>query len=123
MIQSIEIKTKNCRPLYNILSLEINMSGVIHAGLSDHSIIYGIGKINPVLNTRMKEIKIEIRHMKTFNRKRFNEDLLRHIWENILFGTLEIELFLEILDKHAPIHHGSILRLKYLSMIETKKQN
>ena len=92
-------------------SLEkINMSGVIHTGISDHSLIYGIWKINPVSNTRMKEIKIEIRNIIRFNQERFNEELLRQLWENIVLQSntdcmwaLWKELFLEILDKHA--HH------------------
>ena len=32
-------------------------SGVIHTGISDHSINYGVRKVNPVLNTRKKSKK------------------------------------------------------------------
>ena len=31
---------------------EIVRSGVIHTGISDHNIFYGVRKVNPVLNTR-----------------------------------------------------------------------
>ena len=43
---------------------KIVQSGVIHTGISDHSLIYGIRKINPVLSTRKKAKKVEVRNMK-----------------------------------------------------------
>jgi len=33
---------------------KINLSGVIHTGISDHSLIYGIRKINPIISSRKK---------------------------------------------------------------------
>ena len=50
--------------------------------------------------------------MKRFNQHHFNEDLLAQLWEQIVLQTdtdsmwtLGKELFLEALDKHAPIQH------------------
>ena len=89
---------------------KIARSGVIHTGISDHSLIYGIRKINPVLNTRKKAKKIEITNMKRFNSQRFNEDLLTQPWEQIVLErdtdsmwACWKELFMAVLDKHAPI--------------------
>ena len=48
-------------------SEKIVRSGVIHIGISDHSYINVIKKINPVLNTRKKAKKIEVRNIKRFN--------------------------------------------------------
>ena len=91
---------------------KINLSGVIHTGISDHSLIYGIRKINPIISSRKKAKKIEVRNMKRFNQHHFNEDLLAQRWEQIVLQsdtdsmwTLWKELFLEVLDKHAPIQH------------------
>ena len=88
---------------------KIVRSGVIHTGISDHNIIYGVRKVNPVLNTRKKAKNIEVRNMKRFDRERFNEDLLNMPWEQIVLKTdtnsmwaCWKELFLEVLDKHAP---------------------
>ena len=36
---------------------KIVRSGVIHTGISDHNIIYGVRQVNPVLNTRKKAKK------------------------------------------------------------------
>ena len=91
---------------------KINLSGVIHTGIGDHSLIYGIRKINPTISSRKKAKKIEVRNMKRFNQHHFNEDLLAQPWEqNVLqsntdsMWTLWKELFLEVLDKHAPVQH------------------
>ena len=51
---------------------------VIQTGISDHNIIYGVRKVNPVLNTRKKAKNIEVRNMKRFDRERFNEDRACH---------------------------------------------
>ena len=41
---------------------KINLSGVIHTGISDHSLIYGIRKVNPIIRLRKKAKKIEARN-------------------------------------------------------------
>ena len=55
---------------------------------------------------------MKVRNMKRFNQYRFNEDLLAQPWEQIVlqsdadsFWTLWKELFLEVLEKQAPIPH------------------
>ena len=91
---------------------KINLSGVIRTGISDHSLIYGIRKINPIISPRKKAKKIEVRNMKRFiiniilmttfllsrgNKLSYNQtDSMRTLWK---------ELFLGVLDKHAPIQH------------------
>ena len=62
---------------------KVNFSGVIHTGISDHSLIYGIRKLNSIENTHKKENKIEVRNMKRFNKEHFNADLT-HPWEQIV---------------------------------------
>ena len=84
--------------------------GVIHRGISDHSLIYGIRKINPVLNTRKKAKKIEVRNMKRFNSQLFDKKLITQPWERIVLQretnsmwACWKELFMAVLDKHASI--------------------
>ena len=52
---------------------KISKCGVIHTGISDHSLIYAIRKIN--INHKDKENIIEIRNMKNFNENKFLHDL------------------------------------------------
>jgi hypothetical protein len=66
---------------------KINLSGVIHTGISDHSLIYGIRKINPIISSGKKAKKIEVRNMKRFNQHRFHEDLLAQPWEQIVLQS------------------------------------
>ncbi len=66
---------------------KIVQSGVIPTGISDHSLIFGIRKINPVLSTRKRTKKVEVRNMKRFNEERFNEDLLSQPWEQIVLKS------------------------------------
>ena len=113
--EATRITTSSCTLIdHYITSMpeKIVQSGVIHTGISDHSLIYGIRKINPVLSTRKKAKKVEVRNMKRFNEERFNEDLLTQSWEQIVLKSdtdsmwaCWKELFLEVLDKHAPIQH------------------
>ena len=94
---------------------KICKSGVIHTGISDHSMIYAIRKINITIHKNVENIS-EIRNMKNFNGQNFLNDLLQQPWENIYFfadnpnGMWDIwkELFLEILDKHAPLQKKKI---------------
>ena len=86
---------------------KISDSGVIHTGLSDHSLVFAIRKISVV---KKQEKKVEIRNM-----KKFVEDLRRQPWENVYFfgedpnAMWEIwKTFLEVLDNHAPLQHKKI---------------
>ena len=113
--EATRITTSSCTLIdHYITSMpeKIVQSGVIHTGISDHSLIYGIRKIHPVLSTRKKAKKVEVRNMKRFNEERFNEDLLTQSWEQIVLKSdtdsmwaCWKELFMEVLDKHASIQH------------------
>ena len=52
---------------------KISKFGVIHTGLSSHSLIYGTRKTN--ICHKNKENNIEIRNMKKFNEEKFLCDL------------------------------------------------
>ena len=89
---------------------KISHSGVVHTGISDHSLIYAIRKIR---HFQKNDDFVEIRNMKNFNEKNFVNELLSQNWECIYFlgkdpnHMWEIwkELFLEVLNKHAPLQH------------------
>jgi hypothetical protein len=65
---------------------------------------------------------VEIRNMKNFNEKNFVDELINQHWEYIYFfgddpNTMwEIlkKLFLEVLNKHAPIQHKKISPVRCL---------
>jgi hypothetical protein len=59
---------------------KINSTGVIHTGISDHSLIYGIRKINRIMSARKETRNVEVRNMKRFSPNSFNEDLLAQPW-------------------------------------------
>ena len=63
---------------------KINSTGVIHTGISDHSLIYGIRKINRIMSARKETRNVEVRNMKRFSPNSFNEDLLAQPWEHIV---------------------------------------
>ena len=92
---------------------KISDSGVIHTGISDHSLVFAIRKISVI---DKQENILEIRNMKNFNEEKFIEDLLKQPWEYIYFSAenpnamWEIwkKIFLDVLDKHAPLQHKKI---------------
>ena len=91
---------------------KIARSGVIHIGISDHSLIYAIRKINPATKTGTNIRTIEFRNMKRFDQQQFIADLLGQPWERIILQkdtnsmwSCWKEMFLEILNKHAPIQN------------------
>ena len=53
-------------------------SGVIHTGISDHSLVFAVRKISVA---RKVEHTVEIRNMKKFDTKKFVEDLKQQPWE------------------------------------------
>jgi len=87
-------------------------SGVIHLGISDHSLIYAIKKFTlPKRNQIFKEV----RNYKRFNESDFIEDLSKMPWHEIQKYTNPNEcwsmwksLFEQTLDKHAPLIHKRI---------------
>ena len=92
---------------------KISVSGGIHTGLSDHNLVFAIGKISV---TKNRENIVEIRNMKNFDNQKFIEDLMHQHWENVYFFAedpntkWEIwkKLFLEVLNRHAPLQHKKI---------------
>ena len=94
----------------------ISCSGVIHTGMSDHSLILSIRKINIVKKDKGKQNTINIRNMKNFNEEHFLTDLGNQPWEYLYYfwentdQTWDIwkELFLEILNKHAPLQSKKV---------------
>ena len=62
---------------------KISKFGVIHTGISDHSLIYGIRKTN--ICHKGNENILEIRNMKKFNEEKFLCDLGMQSWEFLLF--------------------------------------
>ena len=92
---------------------KISDSGVIHTGISDHSLVFAIRKISIVTK---QENTLEIRNMKNFDEGKFIEELLKQHWDYVYFfaddpnAMWEIwkKLFLEVLDKHAPLQQKKI---------------
>ena len=87
----------------------IHASGVIHLGISDHSLIYAVRKFMlPKTNLSVREI----RDYKHFNAELFVEDLSRMPWKviqqvnnpNTCWNVWK-SFFTETLNRHAPIRH------------------
>ena len=57
---------------------KICKTGVIHTGISDHSLIFAIRKINTHITNKNEKNIVEIRNMKHFNEDKFLQDLERH---------------------------------------------
>ena len=92
---------------------KISVFGVIHTSINNHSLVFAIRKISV---TKNRENIVEIRHMKNFD----NQNLLRIRCINIgrtCISLLKIQiqsgkfgkkLFLEVLNRHAPLQHKKI---------------
>ena len=89
---------------------EIISSGVVHLGISDHSLIYAIRKLNTKVNTKAQGHNfLEFRNFKNFDAARFLDDLHDVPWEDIRYKRNIDEMwklwktyFLGVVDKHAP---------------------
>ncbi len=87
---------------------KISDYGVIHTGISDHSLIFAIRKISVI---KKQENIVEMRNMKNFNEEKFVAELLKQHWEQVYFfaedpnDMWEIwkKIFIEVLDNHAPL--------------------
>ena len=87
----------------------IHASGVIHLGISDHSLIYAVMKFMlPKTNPGVREI----RDYKQFDAELFVEDLSRIPWNAIqqfnnpnTCWNVWKSVFTETLNRHAPIRH------------------
>ena len=87
-------------------------SDVFHVGLSDHSLVYAVRKINslPKCN-RTRET--EVRNFKNFNSERFLEDLQAQPWAQLSFYAMWScwkTMFLEVHDSHAPIRSKRVIK-------------
>ena len=88
---------------------KIISTGVIHLGISDHSLIYAIRKLNYVPKTGSRN-QIEYRNFKQFNAESFLNDLYILPWSE-LDNKQNVDemwecwksLFIQVLDKHAPL--------------------
>ena len=88
---------------------KIISSGVIHLGISDHSLIYAIRKLNYVPKIGARNL-IEYRNFKYFNAESFLNDLYILPWieidkkENVdKMWECWKSLFVQVLDKQAPL--------------------
>ena len=61
---------------------KISHSGVVHTGISDHSLIYAVRKIS---HFQKSNDFVEIKNMKNFNENNFVNELLDQHWECIYF--------------------------------------
>ena len=87
---------------------KIIQSGVVHLGISDHSLIYAIRKLNSVIKGDRQNL-VEFRNFRKFNVECFLNDLYMLPWVE-LDSKQNVDqmweswktLFLKVLDKHAP---------------------
>ena len=88
---------------------KVTYSGILHLGISDHSLIYAIRKLNSRPNNGSQGF-VEIRNLKKFNAQCFLNDLYTIPWAELDSKRNVDEmwecwkaLFVQVLDKHAPI--------------------
>ena len=123
--------TMQSRTLIDVIltntSQRIVSNGVLHLGISDHSLVYAIRKIS-IPNKATHEIK-ELRNFKNFNVNNFNADLERTLWVNVNNSGDPNEMwtywkskFIAIVDKHAPLKRKRIRNKKSTWLnVEIKK--
>lgn len=113
--------TMNTRTLIDIVLTNkpqrIISSGVIHLSISDHSLVYAIRTISVTHKTT--HTITEIRNFKNFNVESFNDELERTPWRSVnnhcdpnLMWDCWKTMFLDIVDKHAPIKKKRIKNKK-----------
>ena len=87
---------------------KIIQSGVVHLGISDHSLIYATHELNSVIKGDRQNL-VEFRNFRKFNVESFLNDLYMLPWVE-LDSKQNVDqmweswktLFLKVLDKHAP---------------------
>ena len=94
-----------------VMPSRIVSSGVIHTGISDHSLVYAVRKFSiPRKNNKSKYITT--RQFKKFKADEFKKDLKKAPWDTILNNHQDNpevmwnkwkEIFLTIADNHAPL--------------------
>ena len=85
----------------------ISKSGVIHLGLSDHSLIYAVRKY---CSPKSRQNTRYIRNFKNFNSRDFLTDLAFMPWESVaqhdnpnVCWQVWKSYYLQVLDRHAPL--------------------
>ena len=83
-------------------------SGVLHLGISDHSLVYVVRKV--AIKTKSRHRVVNIRSMKNFNVDRFKNELTSLPWslvDNLENANDRWELwksmFMNVVDNHAPL--------------------
>jgi len=91
---------------------KVVQSGVVHIGISDRSLIFVVRKTPSATKSESNTKTIEFRNLKKFDEKKFIADLHCQPWIEILLekdtNSMLLkwkELFLNILNKHAPIQN------------------
>ena len=88
----------------------ISQSGVVHLGISDHSLIFAIRKLTLPKSGKTSPMVREVRDFKNFVQNNFIHDISQLPWDSINpFASPNTSwqvwksLFLETLDRHAPL--------------------
>ena len=124
--------TANTRTLIDVIitqlgNTNVTASGVVHIGISDHSLVYTCRKIS---TQKGKPKIVEIRQFKNFNRQAFERDLnqafagsnvYHHNDPNEIWKVWKT-IFLAIADKHAPLRHRKV-RSNYNPWITAEIKN
>jgi hypothetical protein len=89
----------------------ISSAGVLHLGISDHSLVYAVRKYEfPKSRPTIKEVR-DLTH---FSDSYFRAVLLQVPWDTICYDDTNTSwivwkaIFYEILNKHAPLRHRHI---------------
>ena len=124
--------TANTRTLIDVIitqlgNTNVTASGVVHLGISDHSLVYTCRKIS---TQKGKPKIVETRQFKNFNRQAFERDLnqafagsnvYHHNDPNEIWKVWKT-IFLAIADKHAPLRHRKV-RSNYNPWITAEIKN
>jgi hypothetical protein len=82
MILHVFLNLQNQYLMFALLHLRIklfNRSGVVHLGISDHSLIYATRKLNSVIKGNFQN-SVEFRNFRKFNVESFLSDLYMLPW-------------------------------------------
>ena len=115
LTQIIDVPTRVTKSTKSLLDVcitsspdKIIQSGVVHLGISDHSLIYATRKLNSVIKGNSQN-SVEFRNFRKFNVESFLSDLYILPWVELDCKQNVDEmwecwktLFLQVLDKHAP---------------------
>ena len=107
--QLIEEPTRVTLNTSSIIDHIVKKSGVYEVSLSDHYMVYCIGKFNGAVEKGHKVIKT--RRMENFNEEAFLADVSGMCWEQMLSGTDDINVLVSnwsnllslIIEKQAPM--------------------